>query len=169
MFPKTFQLFVMSTLFAAIPLFAEKEPPLETLAIKEVAERAMTLDQSKFRLKFCYRQNINQIDSDHYWVRLFDLDSNHVCVTFPKEALNYFKKLITQEDSYKKFKDSPYYGTSSASASSIYVKAQAFTQQTKPTWWQNYTYNANPAPMLVLDAIGKSASKNISGDSTFKW
>jgi hypothetical protein len=148
---------------------AQKEPPLETLEVKEVSERAMTLDQSTFRLKFFYRQNINQIDADHYWVRVFDLDYNHVCVTFPKEALSFFKKVVTQEDSYKKFKNSPYYGTSSGSASGIYVTAHAITEASKPGWWQNYTYNSHPTPMLVLDAIGKGASKNISGETKFKW
>jgi hypothetical protein len=162
-----FVLFVFSS-FTAIAQ-KEKEPAMDTLTIAEVAERAATLDQQTFRLKFYYRQGINQIDAESYWVRLFDLDYNHVVVTFPKEALNYFKKITAEEDSYKKFRNRDYYGTSSGSASSVYVTAKQVSQQTKPAWFTQYSFNSKLTPWLVLEGIGKSGSKNISGETKYKW
>ena len=158
--------FFLTALLAA-PAFAEKEPPIETLTIPEVSEKALSIDQKTFRLKFYYRQAINQINAEHYWVRLFDLDYNHVCVEFPKEALNYFKKLVSEDEAYKKYRRGGVY--SPASADYVYVMAQAITNETKPVWWTSYSFNGKSAPMLVLGAIGKSGSKNISGETTYKW
>jgi len=146
-----------------------KEPPLETLTVAEVSERAVSLGDVSFRLKFLYRQEINPIDADHYWVRVFDLDYSSVVVQFPKEALNYFKKITTEDEAYKKFRGSQYYGTSSAGASFVYVKGRAVTPENKPSWFYQYSMNSKMTPLLILDAVGKSASKNISGETKYKW
>ncbi len=146
---------------------AQKEPQIETLTIPEVSEKVLSLDQKTFRLKFHYRQAVNQIDTERYWVRLFDLDYNHVCVEFPKESLSFFKKLVSEQESYKKYRRGGVY--SPGSADYVYVTARGITNETKPAWWTPYSYNGKTAPMMVLDAIGKSASKNISGETKYKW
>ena len=162
-------LLILTLALAASPCFADKEPPVETLTIPEITQQAMTLDQKKVRLKFYYRQGINQIDPDHYWVRVFDLDYSNICVVFPKEGLNFFKHITPEEDASKKFRYHASYGTTAGSSTYIYVTAKQFTDADKPSWWAPYSYNSKTSPMLYLDAISKSASKSISGETTYKW
>jgi hypothetical protein len=152
--------------FAGPPAWAQS-PVTETLTIPEVVEQAMVVDQKRFRLKFYYRDNIQQLDAERYYCRLFDLDYSHIYVEFSKEGLNFFKRVASEEDSYEKFRRGGRY--SSSSPSSIYVQARQITTDEKPQYWVDYTINNHKTPLVILDAFGRSVSKNISGEPTYRW
>lgn len=112
-----------------------------TFTITEVMEKKVDLEGQLIRLKFNSRSGITQIDKDLYSAYLYG--GGTLYMVFPKEGLEVVRK----------------FSTTGSKGDSIYGILHSSFSISK-----NSTYSG-----LMIEAKGRSLSKNTSGDATLTW
>jgi hypothetical protein len=143
---------LLSLLASAV---AQKEPTPETLTLQQLSEKAVTVDQRSVRIKYHYRENITQLDTDRYYVQLYDKDYYSVWVEFPKEGLAAMKKIPTS-DKYN-------------ATRGLYIFGKVRTPNRDGTPDYYYYYSGSKMAPVILEAFGTNLSKSISGGIKYVW